>query len=418
MGIPRSFLHYRIERVPHPVSVRLIDPCGIQHRDMCCALTKLETTAKTRKEGRRDVYAIAKFLSGTVPELGDPVEHMFKDWMGFRETITSGLSAFEVHSEDRGGVIWVKPSVEVYPFIKIAISAFGSLGGILADRVYTGIDPSARLAVPVRDKYDVGNLFRVAAPSRGAPRIEDPRFWSRWVVALEATGADEALILAGHIARSAGPRAFQVLEATMWDIFVSPKEARTIRVGRKGNRAKHDLPIKLPRYVWKKLMHFIDNARKDRTGFSRDDLKALAADAEGRKLLKSMPLLTECGQRAISYDRLYKVYRRAAEFADLHFEDEAFLETGIRRYVTFHYLRHEYVHERMDRIVALESGVRARKYEELRDYMGWSRNSSMLDWYSRHHQIKVGALGAAAHADFLDGEHGVDPTELEYWDIG
>ena len=417
MAIPRSYLHYRIERVPHAVSVRMVDPTGRQIEPICCALTKLEETAKTTEEGRRDVHSIARFLSGTVNGTPDPLALMLQDWKGFREVCWAGLSAFGVHSEDRGGVVWVKPSAELYAFIKTAIAAMGQLAGILADHVYDGIDPSARLAVPIQDKYDVGNLFRVAAPTRGAPRVEDPRFWQRWGAALEATGADEALIIAGEIARFGGPRAFQVLDATLWDLLVAPKEGRTLMVGRKGNRGKHDLPVRLPKFVWKRLITFVRNDRFKRTGFSLEDLKALAADAEGRKLLKSMPLLTECGRSQISYDRLYKVYRKAAEFANLYFEDEEFLKTGVRRYVTFHYLRHEFVHERLDRIIRKPATARATEYQKLRDQMGWSRHSKMIDWYSRHHQIKVGALAASEHADFLDGRYLEDSVDDRGWSM-
>ncbi|KZX85961.1 hypothetical protein A3718_05490 [Erythrobacter sp. HI0019] len=395
----------------------MIDPAGHQIEPICCALTNLEQTAKTTEEARRDVHSIARFLSGATSETADPIALMLKDWKGFREVCSLGFASFGVHSQDRGGVVWVKPPVDLYPFIKTAVAALGRLASILANHIYEGIDPSARLAVPIQDKYDVGNLFRVAAPTRGAPRIEDPRFWSRWCTALHATGADEALILAGHIARFGGPRAFQVLEATLWDLFVSPKAGRTLLVGRKGNRSKHDLPVKLPKSVWKQLISYIDCERRRRTGYSLEDLKALSADAEGRKLLKNMPLLTECGRDPITYDRLYKVYRKAAEFADLYFEDEEYLETGVRRYVTFHFLRHEFVHEGLDRIIARPAAARAAEYEKLRNRMGWSHNSGMIDWYSRHHQIKVGAIGAAEHADFLDARHGGEIDDDDLWGL-
>ena len=137
MAIPRSFLHYRIERVPHPVAVRMVDPLGVQVEQMCCALTKLEQTAKSQEVGRRDVHAIARLLSSTSELVEDPVAHMLGDWKGFRETFSAGLSALNVHSEDRGGVIWVKPSVDTYPIVKTAAAAFGRLGSILADKVYT-----------------------------------------------------------------------------------------------------------------------------------------------------------------------------------------------------------------------------------------------------------------------------------------
>jgi hypothetical protein len=85
------------------------------------------------------------------------------------------------------------------------------------------------------------------------------------------------------------------------------------------------------------------------------------------------------------------VLRRAAVAADLYIEDEEFRCTGRRRYVSFHYCRHEYVHARLDIIDGLPVAERPAARKALIAYMKWGRTvgERMLDWYSAHHTVKI-----------------------------
>ena len=395
---------YRWVKVDHPVAWRIVGPNGKQNERLCGALSAALDELDNEKLAKRYCAALAYALSRAEERVRHAADVLMRSVNEFRRLIKAFLKAARIGRRVRAGVEWVTPPQELHSKVSDALAVLGKIGEAAAERLFGGTDPSMRPATSKRrDKYDKGRLFRLPTNPGHAPRHEDPRMWDRWRRGLEDIGAPVCYIAIGDVARFAGKRRFQVRELTLHDVLVSPGKGFELMFGSKGARDRHDEKGLLPRGAWYRLLAYIDGERAELTGLGLEDLRRMARDPRQMDALR-VPVFTEDGVNPLDDNRMYRVFRKAAEKADLFFDDQAYRGSGgrVKRYVTFHYLRHEYVHCRLDAIMGLEERDYRQKKRALIAYMNWSSGEAMLRWYSHHHVVKYADAAVTAYNDAID----------------
>jgi hypothetical protein len=400
---------YRIVDIDHEVPVRLIGPDGRQHRQLSRALSSVRAGLSfNERVAKRALAVFVEFLNTLDPKHPDPADAFVQDVDRCRRTIDRYLKIMSVRTRDiGGGCMWLTPKPQDHRRVAGTLVAIGRVTSALTHELYGGQDPSKadrsasrvsagrRISVE-RDgqiRLDTDRRLRIGSDPTLMPRLEDPRVYDRWQEGMLAVQAPEALVRSMAMLRFAGMRVFQASGATLHDVFCLG-ERHSVPVPNKGDRSRErTLHKKLPPAEWQLLMEYVAGSRMRATGMSLRDIRLIAADRRRWPELMDLPLLTENRVDHITYDRLYRVTRAAAEAMDLFLDDEEYRSGGRKRFVGLHLLRHEFVYERLDEIKAMHESKQAAARHALIRYMGW-RGDAMLEWYSGHHRI--GSLSRAA----------------------
>ena len=398
---------YRLVSVPHEIALRIVDERGRQDRLLSWAVSTL--AAREGSPGRIKCAAFVAFLNNAARAQAEPARRFTLGVSMCRGVMDQFLKSVGAQVRMRNGSQWVLPPPGRHAEIARMLGAVCAVTGILASELFNGRDPSrvdpehTRLrSNNARRRTDTDRWLRMKSDPGIAPRLEDPRVCDRLMEGLRRTNADEAVILAHELARDSGNRFCQGAAITMYDLLVASREPCHIPVINKGSSGERVLTLVVSRGLWDRLLAHIDGDRRARGGRGLAELRRFAADARRRQDLKAMPLFTLRGDEGLTYDRLYRQGKAAAVLMDLYRNDQEFHETGAKRFVTFHLLRHEYVHSRMDGIDLMDRKVWPLERERLAAYMGWSDVEDMLAWYSAHHSRKNALASAVKHVDRID----------------
>jgi len=393
---------YRLAYVGGPVPWRIVDAEGNQVGDLCNALSKLAERENGLSRFRRWASAICWALNMAEARVSGAAELLCSSVLRFRKVVKAMLSAAGAHFKDKVDYIFVSPTERLWSKVSDAIVALGKIADLMVGRCFDK-SPANREADKIRQKgfRTAFRYFVVGRNPSAAPRTGDPRVHDRLRQALEDIGASEPIILAGDIARYAGKRSFQVRELTLFDLFVTPTEDFEFRCGSKGDRDRHSERGSLPPTIYNRLLAYIAGPRAELTGWTLEQIRLVAKDPKRREQLK-VPVLTEDGKNPIAYNRLYRFYRVAAKKAGLYYRDDRYPDVAVRKYVTFHLLRHEYVHDWLDRIIDLSPEAYAREIRALISYMNWKSGVAMVAWYSHHHELKIMRMSVAEQNALLD----------------
>lgn len=398
---------YRLVNVPHEIPLRIVDGRGCQDRMLSWAVSTL--AARHGPPGRTMAAGFVAFLNNSARERAEPARRFTLGVPECRAVMDQFLKSVGARVKTRNGSQWVSPPRGRHSEIARMLGAVCAVTGILATQLFEGRDPS-RVDLEhtrqrnnnARRRTDTDRWLRMRSDPGIAPRLEDPRVFDRLMEGLRRTGADEAVILAHDLARNAGNRFSQGAAITMYDLLVDSPEPRQIPVINKGSDGERVLTLVVPRELWDKLFVYVDGDRRLRGGLGLAELRRTAADRRNRSDLKTMPLFTLRGNEGLSYDRLYRQGKAAAVLMDLYRNDREFRETGVKRFVTFHLLRHEYVHSRMDAIERMDRKLWPVERKRLAAYMGWSDDEEMLAWYSAHHTRKNALASAVEYSKRID----------------
>ena len=421
-----AFSYYRIQVVDGPVNILVIGPDGRVRGPLSQALSFVARNASSPKYGDSLVAKILWAFNVLAAKLGvdpayDPADRFAKSLGDCRVVLFALMAALNVSSKDaeeRDGSVWLSPKAHMHAKVADLVVGLGlATFGLAKIGLFGGQDPGKvdpavsrtggkrRILVSTRRglRQDTDNILRLRDDRSVAPRIEDPRFYDRLKRGLELTGAREAIMLACDLGRFAGGRSMSILPLNMFDVLVLAKERGRFPSRNKGGDADDRSFVMSPgTRVTDAIFAYIDGERARLTGESLARLRLIAADPAKRHELKSRPLLTLDGRNPVTYDQLYRAFRKAAEKMDLYVDDDEYRETLRKRFVTFHWLRHEYVHSRLDSIDAMDDPERERKARRrLVTYMCW-KHDRMLAWYSAHHSIKLAERAADEHNDELD----------------
>lgn len=410
-----GFSAYRYEVVDHPIPVRVIGPDGSQHRELSRAASWIwnQDESPVKKWAKRMLSAFVKALShvhdGRVGnDFSDIAEHFVKGIADNRAITRRLFTVLKVRSDEareKDGSRWLKPKGSLHRKVGDMIVAIGLITHALTRAgIFDGQDPSkidkarsrtgGRGSVLARTRNglrsDVDNLWRLKSNPTVAPRMEDPRFFDRLLTGLDLTGAAEQFPLICRLGHGAGGRAMSILRLDLFDVLVRARKPGQYPSPNKGDEPEERNFVMIPpEDVDQAILAWIDEGRRELTGESLAMLRAVAADPLMRDTLKGEPLFTENGSDFITYNRLYRVVRNAAERMDLFIDDEEWRTTGRKRFVTFHYLRHEYVHRRLDKVAGMKNEAdQKNERAAIIRYMRW-KGQAMLDWYSAHHKVKL-----------------------------
>ena len=349
------------------------------------------------------------FLNDAARAQAEPARRFTLGVAACRAVMDQFLKSVGARVKTRNGSQWVSPPPERHAEIARMLGAVCAVTGILATELFKGRDPSRVDPEHTRQRNnkakrcaDTDRWLRMRSNPGIAPRLEDPRVFDRLMEGLRRTGADEAVILAHELARHAGNRFCQGAAITMYDLLVDSPEPCQIPVINKGSDGERVLTLVVPRELWDRLFVHVDGERRLRGGKGLAELRRMAADPRRSPKLMEMPLFTHRGDEGLTYDRLYRQGRAAAVLMDLYRNDQEFRKTGVKRFVTFHLLRHEYVHSRMDAIERMDSKLWPMERKRLAAYMGWSDDEGMLGWYSAHHTRKNALASAVWYSERID----------------
>lgn len=402
---------YRIVQIDHAVPIRLIGPDGRQHRQLSRALSCIRADSlQDPRIAKRAVAIFVDFLNVLDTRYPDPADVFVQSVAQCRRTIDRYLKIMSVQTRDiGGGSMWLMSRGEDHRRVAAALVAIGRVTCALKDEVYDGQDPSKvdHVASRItgvwstsidregRVRRDTDRRLRIGSDPTVMPRLEDPRVYERWHEGMEAIRAPMVFVRIMAVLRFSGMRTFQALGLTLYDVFCLGAR-HSLPVPNKGDRTRvRTLYKKLPPGEWDRLMRYVAEDRMEATGMSLRAMQLIAADRRRWPELEGLPLFTENGVDPISYSRLYRVTRAAAEAKGLFLDDDERPSAG-RRFVNLHLLRHERVYERLDEIEDLHENRRPAARRDLIQYMGW-RGDGMLRWYSAHHRI--GARSAMVQSD-------------------
>lgn len=365
--------------------------------------------ARDGSPGRAKVAAFVAFLNNAARAQAEPARRFTLGVSMCRTVMDQFLKSVGARVKTTNGSQWVLPPPGRHAEIARMLGAVCAVTGILATSVFEGRDPSRvdpehtrRRADNARRHSDTDRWLRMKKDPGIAPRLDDPRIHERLMEGLRRIGADEAVILAHDLARHAGNRFCQGAGITMYDLLVDSPEPRFIPVINKGSDGERVLTLVMPRGLWDRLLAYVDGERRSRGGRGLAELRRIAADPRHRHKLKAMPFFILRGEEGLAYDRLYRQGKAAAVLMDLYINDADFRETGVKRFVTFHLLRHEYVHSRMDAIETMDAKRWPVERARLAAYMGWSDAETMLAWYSAHHSRKNALASAVDYCRRID----------------
>lgn len=411
---------YRYEVVDHVVPVRVIGPDGRQSKQHSRACSWIWERERDKEKARRWIRAHLTMLNdvhnAAANDNFDVAERFVESVDGCREVMDKFVAVHRIKSQssvDRDGSMWLRPTSKLYGKVSNVLIATGMVTQALTlDGVFVGQDPSkvdrsrSRIGGKGREikmtprgiRSDTDNRLRVGRNPAAVPRFDDPRVYDRLKLGLELTGAAEPFGLCCDLAHGAGGRAMSILRLDLFDALVRPKQEGHYPAPNKGDDPdERNFVMIPPDHVHKAILAWIDGGLRRLTGKTLDQLRRIAADPLRQDELRGQPLFTENGSDFIKYNRLYRVVRRAAERMDLYIADDLYLDTRKKRFITFHLLRHEYVHGRLDGVDLMkgkaekEAGRKA-----IIAYMRWA-GSAMLDWYSQHHTVKLAVAAAETH---------------------
>ncbi|VVS97966.1 conserved hypothetical protein [Sphingomonas aurantiaca] len=412
---------YRYEFLDHVVPVRLVGPDGRQFPNISRSVSRVYERAGYGEKGKRWLNAFKWSLDvahATMPDAAERYEMGVAECRAAQDRFIKALKISSSESRHRDGSVWLHPRKGLWGKVSDAVIAMGLVTEWLSDEVYGGEDPSkVDLAVSrvhgrkrgtgkgTSKRVDVDRRFRLGANPAHAPRFDDPRFYDRWLEGFHAIGVAEVFERIGDMGRYGGARAFQALALTLYDVFCRAENENEIPGPNKGSAGERLMIFQLPPSRWEALLAWIDGGRRMVTGLSLARIRVMASDPRQVGQLKTMFLFTEEADGGeIKYDRLYRIFRSAAEKAGLYIADVEFRETRRKRYVSFHYLRHEYVHRRLDAADKMEPLARSIERLSIISYMRWRQGEEMLAWYSAHHIVKVARGAAMKHNEKVDVE--------------
>lgn len=418
---------YRYEVVDHAVPVRVIGPEGRPRKQISRAaswvwdrygpaeakrwlsglLHQLNVVHDALPEREADRYDVAERFVASVA-----------DCRRMQDRFVAALGVTTAEAWEGDGSYWVKPGRAGYARIADAVAAGAlatralTIAGVFVgqdpskvDREFSRIDGKAAELKLTRSglRMDVDNRIRMGPDPGCAPRYEDPRLYDRLRLGLQLVGAPEPVRLACALGIGGGGRAMSVLSLTIHDLLVgSRRKGHYPSLNKSDEGEERSFTMVVPASVDRWAFAWMGGGRARLSGRSIEELRLLAADPMRRDELKAMPLLTEDGETPLTYNRLWRCFRRAAERMDLSIEDDAPSPGGRKRWVTFHWLRHEYVHRRLDRVDAMKSETeRAKERAAIIEYMKW-RSPAMLAWYSKHHVVKNAMAAAERHNEEQD----------------
>jgi hypothetical protein len=406
---------YRWHEVAHAVPFRLVGPNGRQHRQLSRAGSAVFNEAPDRKTGIRWLSKFLWLINVAFRKYPDAADRFVRSVQGCREVADAFVAKLEIPwraAKEKDGSRWLVPKGPLYKRVADALIAMGAITEKLRDPVFGGQDPSkvnkevSRTAARAHagrwtaKKYrsDTDRRLRMGKDVSAAPRYDDPRFFDRLMVGLKAIGTPSAIEGTVRLARFSGGRWCSVSSVTIYDVLCGPakddigKHITATTKGSDGETAIELIPA-AAEMTW--IFSYIDGDRRRASRMSLAKLRAMAANPKKRAALKLMPLFTEDGKTKVDYLRMYRFFRRAAERQGLFINDAEYRLTGRRRFVTFHYLRHEYVHQRLDSCLAMSAAEQVAERKAIIAYMGWASGEAMLKWYSAHHVVKLARRSAA-----------------------
>lgn len=247
-------------------------------------------------------------------------------------------------------------------------------------------------------RADTDRYFRVTGVGRRAPRSNDPFFLEKVMQAGADFGWHPAVSACVLAKGKTGGRDFQVRPATLYQWIVLGRE-QYISVKNKWKRDRKRIRLRVPMALRKVLEELIDATYPG----GMKEARKLAKTMEGRRKLMTMPIFTINGVKEIGYTYLNDHnFRPAIERAGLKvldWSDET--EGPIERWVTMHWLRHEFVNTILDRIEESALGDQQKVAQQLMlaRYMGWKSGEAMLRYYGAWHFNRQTDLMIAAHQE-------------------
>ena len=419
-----SFLSYRDMHVGGPVPYRLIGPGGVQHQKLSQGISFAIGPAAAPKRARRILTGMNRILSDAEEVRPEAAVRMMSGVEGWRGVIDDALVRNQVTSRptrDADLSRWLFIPNSVHSRVTEALNAAGQVAEALVRSNCFGGQNPMKIADSMRQfrgraasQYAIGggaaysdtfNIYRVPVFVGEAPRISDPRFFDRLVLGFAAVGMPEALVRSFTLQWRAGMRPSEPLLWTAYDLNVrsrnKPRGTLLAHNLKSLRRPTRDVSVGVVEHGL--LERYWDNERHKLTGCSLADVRELASDPSSRDQLRRMPVFTLDGHSHITYDQARYRFRLAAIHQDVFIEDDRYFQDGIKRFVSPHWLRHEFVHMWMERALLLPT-LADRKAEErhIAAYMAWGNGEGMLEWYAAHHRHRRGLWAAAALNSSVD----------------
>lgn len=250
-------------------------------------------------------------------------------------------------------------------------------------RLEPGRKRAASRADGDRIVQDTDLLFRTKQAERIAPRTGDPFFLERILKAGDEAGWPLVVRALVEAKGRSGGRDFQLRPMPLYNWLVLGGSDYIHSPG-KGSRGRLKSRWRICSRLKTTLMRLMDETYPEEGGY--EGLCALARSSKGRGRLKRMWIFTLDGLAPVSFsyvnDGWFRpVIERMGLVADLGDGNG----DPILRWVTMHWLRHEFTNAVLRRIE--ESGVsrddKLRQQVLLAKYMGWRTTQAMLKYYGR-----------------------------------
>jgi hypothetical protein len=231
---------------------------------------------------------------------------------------------------------------------------------------------------------DTDLMFRTPQAQRIAPRTGDPFFLQRILAAGDAAGWPLVVRTLIEAKGLTGGRDFQLRPIPLFNWLVLGK-GEFIHAPGKYSKGKLEIRLRVGRELHASLVRLMDGTYSHLGGFA--GLMKMARSRNDRDELKGLYIFSLNGRTAVSYSFVNDDwFRPVIEQAGLCVED---LGDGtaepVRRWVTMHWLRHEFTNTILQRIE--ESGVSQKDKMVQRillaRYMGWKSAQAMLEFYGR-----------------------------------
>lgn len=273
-----------------------------------------------------------------------------------------------------------------------------------------------------RLRSDTDRYWRMNRSHSAAPRLNLPDVHSQVQLGLKDVLAPEVFHLICAMAVLTGMRAFQILGLTLYDILGPSTTKHRFHSANKGSKGHRSLQIFWPRALRELVLAWVGGERAVLSGRTLRSIQAQARSLRRCQQLKLTPLFTLDGATAIKYTQLYYIFRKAARSRNLILESGSPDPDVDLRFATFHLLRHEFVFKGLEAIERLPPDRVATAKRNLIMYMGWREGPAgqqMLDWYSRHFQMRSACTAAArlSQADQLEGLGAANDNVLDYSEI-
>jgi hypothetical protein len=231
---------------------------------------------------------------------------------------------------------------------------------------------------------DTDLMFRTPQAQRIAPRTGDPFFLQRILAAGDAAGWPLVVRTLVQSKGLTGGRDFQLRPIPVFNWLVLGK-GDFIHAPGKFSKGKLEVRLRVCKELHASLVRLMDSTYPHLGGFA--GLMKKARSRNDRDELKGLYIFSLNGRAPVSYSFVNDDwFRPVIERAGLCVED---LGDGtsepVRRWVTMHWLRHEFTNTILQRIE--ESGVSQKDKMVQRillaRYMGWKSAQAMLEFYGR-----------------------------------